>query len=333
MSRTGSVTAVGCLFLQISLLSVQADTPGRNESWQNILADGKSLVFGRFVGKFESPEFRSRRIRLINEDTGDEKILSVDEGLGYIEELIPPGMYSLVALEAIYYPPIRPFRPDKYRPIRQSFRLKPREGETAKALIYVPPDRPVYIGTIQASDEKEGIVYRGHQLRIIDDFDIAFEHLTLTYPRLASTFRTDGLIPARHFMLKPSRRENHNEAVVAMDDPIRTARDYITDGKYSLAVHWLKSFVPVSDAKRFEAKLLVGEALLGDKQYPEAIEVIGEVLLVFPRNKRALRLLARAHALNGDLDDAVSLYEGLSEILPNDAEAHLQLEFQANYIN
>ncbi len=327
MSRTGLAIAVGALSLLVSSSPVGADTPDRDEVWQKVIADGKSLVFGRFIGKFESPEFRSRRIRLVNEDTGDETFLSVDEGLGYIEELIPPGMYSLVALEAVYYPPIRPYRPDRYRPLRQRYGLKPKKGEVQKALIYVPPDRPVYIGTIRASDEKDGIVYRGHHLRVIDEFDDAFERLTSAYPRMASTFDNDGIVPARHFMLKPSRPPRPLEAVVAMDDPIGTAQDYIAEGKYKQAVNWLAIFLPTSDAERIETKLLVGEALLGDEQYPEAIEELGEVLLTVPENPRALRLLARAHAYNGDLDDAINLYEGLAEAFPGDAEAHLQLGY------
>ena len=106
------------------------------------------------------------------------------------------------------------------------------------------------------------------------------------------------------------------------------ARDYIADGKYRQAIDWLMTFMPVSDEERNQVRLMNGEALLGELKYQEAIEALGKVLLVEPDNRRALRLLARAHASNGDVEDAIDLYEALSEELPNDAEAALYLGYQ-----
>ena len=85
--------------------------------------------------------------------------------------------------------------------------------------------------------------------------------------------------------------------------------------------------MPASDDERTAAKLLAGEALLGDGDYADAIEELGEVLLIAPSNTRALRLLARGHAFEGNLADAQNLYEGLAEMVPGDAEAHLHLGY------
>lgn len=304
-----------------------ADNPNASQSWSDVVADGDSLVFGRFIGKFESPEFASRRIRLRESETGKEILLSIDDGIGYIAETIPPGIYSVVGIEAVYIPRTRPFKPDKYRPIRQKFGVRPKTGDVAEALLIVPPDRPVYIGTIQAGEAIDGVVYRGHQLRVYDDFDEALKRLSNFYPRLAQSLERDGIAPARHFILKPTRRDDPLERVVAADEPIRQAREYIADRKFKQAVAWLETFMPTNDVERHEVRLLVGEALLGDRRFPEAIEELGEVLLANPRELRALRLLARAHALNKNLSGAQNLYEALADAVPDDTEAHLYLGY------
>jgi tetratricopeptide (TPR) repeat protein len=128
-------------------------------------------------------------------------------------------------------------------------------------------------------------------------------------------------------MLKPTRREDPLETVVGVEDPIGQAREYIAGGKFKQAVAWLETFMPTNDDERHEVRLLVGEALLGDGRYPEAIEELGEVLLANPRELRALRLLARAHAYNRNLPDAQNLYEALADAVPEDAEAHLHLGY------
>ncbi|MGH9318500.1 MAG: tetratricopeptide repeat protein [Vicinamibacteria bacterium] len=307
--------------------AAHADTPGDAASWSDLVSEGKSLVFGRFVGKFESSEFSSRRVRLRNEGTGKEELLEVDDGIGYIAETIPPGLYSVVSLEAVYVPRVRPFKPGQFRPIRQKFGVKPKTGDVSEALLTVPPDRPVYIGTIEAAVAVDGVIYRGHQLRVYDEYDQALDRLSTFYPRLAASLDRGGVAPGRHFILKPSRRADPLEGVIGVEDPIRQSRDYIAQGKFKQAVNWLETFMPTSDDERNEVRLLVGEALLGDSRYPEAIEELGEVLLANPKELRALRLLARAHAYNRNLPDAQNLYEALAEAVPEDAEAHLHLGY------
>lgn len=313
-------------FLAIAAL-VGADNPGEGTSWNEIVSQGQSLVFGRFVGKFESTDFRSRRVRLRDVNTGGEQTLEVGEGLGYISETIPPGTYHVVSIEAVYYPRVHPFKPDKFRPIRQRFGVKPKSGDAEAAVLVVPADRPVYMGTIEAETELDGVVYRGHQLRVFDDFDEAYRRLEGFYPNLTASLARSGVAPARHFILKPSARRDDLERVVGLDDPIRQARDYIADRKFKQAVSWLETFMPTNDGERNEVRLLIGEALLGDRRFPEAIEELGDVLLVSPGQTRALRLLARAHAYNGDLADAENLYEGLATMIPDDTEAHLHLGY------
>jgi tetratricopeptide (TPR) repeat protein len=315
------------VLVSIFAATAGADNPGDATSWRDLVSEGESLVFGRFVGKFESAEFSSRRVRVRDNDSGEEILLNVDDGVGYIAETISPGTYTVVGIEAVYVPRSRPFKPDKYRPIRQKFGVRPKTGDVNEAVLIVPPDRPVYIGTIEAAVAVDGVVYRGHQLRVYDDYDDALERLSNFYPRLAQSLERDGIAPARHFMLKPTRREDPLETVVGVEDPIRQAREYIAGGKFKQAVAWLETFMPTNDDERHEVRLLVGEALLGDGRYPEAIEELGEVLLANPKELRALRLLARAHAYNRNLPDAQNLYEALAEAVPEDAEAHLHLGY------
>lgn len=305
----------------------EAELPSRSSVWPEVQRDGKSLVIGRFVGKFESPDFRSRRIVLRHRDTGRNETLAVDDGLGLINELVPPGVYDVEAVEAVYFPNIRPLNVRRFRPIRQRFTVAPREYERGETLISVPADRPVYIGTIRAGAERQGMVYEGQKLRVLDDFDVAMERLAVSYPLLAASLAERAVVPQRHFMLRPTEPEPPLEMIVGMEDPIRQARRYIEDGKFDQAINWLSTFMPVSDAQRNDVRLLIGESHLGSRNLDLAIEELGEVLLRDPTNIRALRLLARSHSLNGDLEDTESLYLALLDIRPRDAEAHLQLGY------
>jgi len=323
VQRVLFVLAIASIFTTTAV----ADNPGDAKSWRDLVSEGESLVFGRFVGKFESAEFSSRRVRVRDNESGEELLLSVDDGVGNIVETVPPGTYTVVGIEAVYVPRSRPFKPDKYRPIRQKFGVRPKTGDVNEAVLIVPPDRPVYIGTIEAAIAVDGVVYRGHQLRVYDDYDDALERLSSSYPRLAQSLDRDGIAPARHFILRPTRRDDPLESVAGIEDPIGQARKYIADRKFKQAVAWLETFMPTNDNERHEVRLLVGEALLGDRRYPEAIEELGEVLLANPRELRALRLLARAHAYNRNLPDAQNLYEALAEAVPEDAEAHLHLGY------
>ena len=304
-----------------------ADTLDNDDSWADIASDEKSLVFGRFVGKFSSRYFRSRKVRLREVTTGEVEVLEIGAALGHIAETIPPGSYDVVGFEAIYYAPMSVLTPHRYRPMRQRFAVNPKAGDSMTTRILVPKERPVYIGTIQADSPSDGLVYHGQQLRIIDDFQESYRRLSSSYPILVGSLERRGIVPARHFMLKPTRVPGPLERVVGLDDPIKQTREYIGDGKYRQALTWLDTFMPASDPERTAAKLLAGEALLGDEQYADAIEELGEVLLIDPNNTRALRLLARAHAFDGNIEDAQNLYQGLAQMVPDDAEAHLHLGY------
>ncbi len=305
----------------------RAEPPSRGSVWSEVQRDGKSLVIGRFVGKFESPDFRSRRIVLRHRDTGNRQTLAIDDGLGLIAELVLPGVYDVEAVEAVYFPNIRPLNVRRFRPIRQRFTVSPQAHEQGETLISVPSDRPVYIGTIRAGAERRGMVYEGQKLRVLDDFEVAMERLSSAYPVLSGSLSEQAVVPQRHFMLRPTRPDPPLEMVVGMEDPIRQARRYIEDGKFDQAINWLSTFMPVSDHQRNEVRLLIGESHLGARDLELAIEELGEVLLLDPTNLRALRLLARSHSLNGDLEDTESLYRALLDLRPRDAEAHLQLGY------
>ena len=320
---------VGVLVLGLFAVTLcAADSPDDDDSWNDIASDEKSLVFGRFVGKFGSRFYRSRKVRLREVTTGEVEVLEIGKALGHIAETIPPGIYDMLGFEAIYHPPTtRPSTPGQYRPIRQRYKVNPKAGDSMTSRILVPKDRPVYIGTIQADNSSDGIVYRGHQLRIIDDFQESYRRLSSSYPTLVGSLERQGIVPARHFMLKPTEVPGPLVRVVGLDDPIKQAREYIRDGKYRQALTWLNTFMPASDEERTEVKLLVGEALLADQEYEDAIEELGEVLLIDPSNTRALRLLARAHVFDGNLEDAQNLYQALAQTLRGDAEAHLHLGY------
>ncbi len=304
-----------------------AELPSRDSVWSEVQRSGRSLVVGRFVGKFESPDFRSRRVVLRDRDSGRRETLSIDDGLGLIAELVPPGIYDVEGFEAVYFPNLRPRNFRDFRPIRQRFSVSPRAHERGETVISVPADRPVYIGTIRAGAERQGMVYEGQKIRVLDDFEVAMERLAVAYPALVVSLDERGVVPQRHFMLRPTERDPPLEMIVSMDDPIRQARRYIEDGKFDQAINWLSTFMPVSDHQRNEVRLLIGEAHLGARDLDRAIEELGEVLLLDPSNHRALRLLARSHSLNGDLDDAENLYGALLDLRPRDAEAHLQLGY------
>ena len=315
-------SSLAAVFLGLPL--ALADTPDSDTSWSEVVSDGDSIVFGRFTGKFGSSEFSSRRVGLREVTSGKVRFLGVDDGLGYIAEKIPPGTYTLESLEAVYRPPNRASRMS--RPLRQRYGVTPQTGE-AIGLIVVSTDHPVYIGTIEVATEVEGVVYKGHKLRIRDDFDETFERLAAFYPALTRSLDSGSIDPIRQFVLRPSKAPDPLGRVVGLDDPVKQAREYVADGKYEQAINWLETFMPTSDSERNETRLLVGEALFGDKRYHDAIDELGEVLLVDPNETRALRLLARAHAFNGDSASAESLYEALTEMIPEDAEAHLHLGY------
>jgi tetratricopeptide (TPR) repeat protein len=295
--------------------------------WSRLSTEGYSVAFGRLEGRFDGTDFRNRKIELVRTDNGKEFSISVGEGLGYFEVLLPPGSYSVSALEATYRPPGRITDPTKYRPVRQRFVVNPRSGEPSRLPTFiVPEDRPVYIGTLDVDNEPDGIVYRGNYIRLVDEYDESIERLGNVYPDFVSSLSSAKIQPVRHFMLRPRLKEAPLD-LVEIEDPIRRAREYISEHKYQQAINWLQTFMPASDEERNQAQLLIGEALLGDGKFPEAISLLGDSLQIDPENMRALRLLARAHLFNEDTGDALNLYQALAESLPGDAEAHLQLGY------
>jgi tetratricopeptide (TPR) repeat protein len=320
--------AASAALLLTAGLAVQASAEDLDSdlSWDNIRSQNRSVVIGRFAGQFSSPDYRHIRIRVVDLDTDEDIRLDVAEGLGFIEELLPPGRYALVGVEATYFPAAGgPVDITKYRPVQQRYMVNPRSGQ-ARPIFDVPDDRPAYIGTIYADSKADGLVYKGHHWRIMDEFDLAFARVEQAYPRLTESLAAQNIVPLRSFALKPSKPDSLLE-FVGVEDPINKAREYIAEGKYDAAINWLATFLPANDAERLEVELLIGEALLGEGDYDEAIERLGDVLLAEPETVRALRLLARAHGLKGNLDDARALYEALAEIDPKDTEANLHLGY------
>lgn len=318
--------------LLVTLLATMAATRStaeeleRGVSWGKIHSQNRSVIIGRFDGQFSGPDYSRVRIKVMDVDRDRSYSLEVLEGLGFIEEVLPPGRYALLGVEATYFPSTgSPIDLTRYRPVQQRFFVNPRRGQ-ARPIFELPDDRPAYIGTIYAGSESDGLVYKGHHWRILDDFDNAFARIEETYPELSASLAKQDIVPLRSFALKPSKPDSLLE-FVGVEDPVNKAREYIAEGKYVAAVNWLATYLPANDAERLEVELLIGEALLGQREYAEAIERLGEVLLVEPETTRALRLLARAHGLYGNLDDAQALYEALAEINPEDAEANLHLGY------
>ena len=250
--------------------------------------------------------------------------LPVGDGLGDFVVLIPAGVYAITGMECNYVAFTRPMNLRNYRPLRQKFAVRSQRG--AQPTFRVPPDRPVYIGTLRTQSATDGLVYQGHTLRVYDEFRATSERLERLFPRLMGSLKQADIEPSRHFVLKPSETDSDLE-LVGVEDPIGRSREYIAEGKFQSAVNWLTTFMPSSDAERAQARLLMGEALLADGRYDDAIEKLGEVLQAEPENLRALRLLARAHARAEHYEDAASLYQELAQAIPNDAEANLQLGY------
>jgi tetratricopeptide (TPR) repeat protein len=322
--------AAGVLITLSTLLWVSPplaaqDTLDGDVSWSELTASGRGLVFGRFEGQFDGPLFRSRKLRLRKVEDDKEYFLPIEDNLGYFHVVVEPGTYALTGMEANYVALTRPLNLRNYRPVRQRFGVR-TAPEAAPPRFRVDTERPVYLGTIHADSEHEGIVYRGHALRVFDDLDAALERLDRFYPRLAGGLAAAGIAPVRQFVVKPTPADD-GLGLVDTEDPIRRARAYLGEGKYQSAVNWLTTFMPASEAERAEARLLVGEALLGDMKHDDAIERLGDVLQEDPNNLRALRLLARAHAAAGHHDDALGLFEALSRQAPQDTEARLQLGY------
>jgi tetratricopeptide (TPR) repeat protein len=304
-----------------------ADDLDGDMNWSQVTAKGNSLVFGRLEGRFDGADFRDRSLEIRRLDDGKKYDVEVGEGLGYFEAILPPGEYEIRAVEATYSPIGRPINPQRYRPVRQRYGVTPKPSESTKIPTFVVPgDRPVYVGTVNMNNDPDGIVYRGHYISIIDEYDETFGRFAEQYPKLAKSLEKAEIRPARHFMLRPRQAESPLD-LIEVEEPIERARQYVAEGKFQQAVNWLNTFMPSSDRERREALHLIGEAYLGDGKYPEAIQKLGDVLEANPENLRALRLLARAHLYHEDIEDALNLYGALAEELPGDAEANLHLGY------
>lgn len=322
---------VGLLTLvTFSLLSpgpVRAsDELDSDATWSELAKEGRSFVFGRLEGRFDGTDYRGRKIRVRSEETNREFLLPTGQGLGYFETALPAGTYTVVSIEAVYYPPDKSMRLTRYRPVPQRYVLQAVPG-IGIPTFDVGADRPVYLGTIRSGTGGDRLVYEGHTLEIRDEYQEALASLKVRHPVLLDSLSRAGVEPTKYFFLKPIDVPSPLE-LANVNDPLEQARDYMNDGKYEQALSWLQTFMPTTDEQRTETKLLVGEIYLSDKKYPDAIEQLGEVLLDNPENMRALRLLARAHAFGGHREDAVGLYRALAESLPDDAEASLHLGYE-----
>ena len=319
---------VGMLTLVVALAALSralwADDLDHDATWYELTNEQRSFVFGRLQGRFDGTDYRSRKIRVRNEDTGKEYKIDVGRGLGYFEAALPVGTYTVLSIEAIYVPP-KSMRLDRYRPVPQRYVLQPIP-EIGLPKFPVVADRPLYLGTIRSGGRGDRLVYEGHALEIVDEFPKALARLEGSHGILFDSLTQAGVEPSSYFFLAPVQESSPLE-LANVDDPLNQARDYMEDRKYDQAHAWLQTFMPTTDAERAEMRLLVGEIYLSDKRYENAIEELGKVLLDDPENMRALRLLARAHAFSGNREDALGLYRALAETIPDDAEASLHLGY------
>ena len=305
--------------------AVDADDLDHDATWSELVEGGRSFVFGRIEGRFDGTDYRGRKVRVRNEETGKEHEIPIGQGRGYFEAALPVGSYTVVSIEATYFPPVKSMQLHRFRPVPQRYVLQPIP-DVGLPTFPVVADRPLYLGTIRSGFEGDSLVYKGHALEIVDEFQEAIARLELSHTILYKSLAEAGVEPSSYFFLTPVTTPDPLE-LANVDDPLEQARDYMEDGKYQQALTWLQTFMPTTDAERFEMRLLVGEIYLSDKRYEDAIEEIGEVLVDDPENMRALRLLARAHAFSGNRDDALGLYRALAEAVPNDAEASLHLGY------
>ena len=282
-------------------------------------------MFGRLQGRFDGPEYRGRKIRVRNEETGKEYTIDIGRGLGYFEAALPVGTYSFLSIEAVYFPPVKSLRLNRFRPVSQRYALQ-AIPDVGVPTFPVVAERPFYLGTIRSGFRSDSLVYGGHALEIVDEFQEALTRLEGSHSILFDSLAQAGVEPSSYFFLIPVEEAAPLE-LANVDDPLNQARDYMEDAKYDQALSWLQTFMPTTDAERAEMRLLIGEIYLSDKKYRDAIEELGEVLLDHPENMRALRLLARAHAFSGNREDALGLYRALAESVPDDAEASLHLGY------
>ena len=321
--------AVGMLTLVVALAAharaLGADDLDHDATWSELTNDERSFVFGRIQGRFDGSDYHGRKIRVRNEDTGKEYKIDFGSGLGYFEAALPVGTYTFLSIEAVYFPPVKSLTLNRFRPVSQRYVLQaiPHVGVPTFPVV---AEHPLYLGTIREGAGGDSLVYDGHTLEIVDEFQKALTWLAGSHSILFDSLTQAGVEPSSYFFLTPVEEPAPLE-LANVDAPLNQARDYMDERKYEQALGWLQTFMPTTDAERAEMRLLIGEIYLSDKRYHDAIEELGEVLLDEPENMRALRLLARAHAFSGNREDALGLYRALAESVPDDAEASLHLGY------
>lgn len=320
---------VGILALVVSVSAhspaIWADSLDGDATWAELAKEGRSFVFGRIEGRFDGNDYRGRRIRVQNTESLKEHEIDIGPGRGYFEAALPVGTYTFLAIEATYFPPVKSMRLNRFRPVPQRYVLQPIP-DVGLPTFPVVPEHPLYLGTIRSGVDGDSLVYEGHALEIVDEFQEALARLEMSHRVLFDSLVKAEVEPASYFFLTPIDVPSPLE-LANVNDPLQQARDYMEDRKYEQALAWLQTFMPTTDAERAEVKLLVGEIYLSDKRYDDAIEELGDILVGDPENMRALRLLARSHAHAGNREDALGLYRALAESVPDDAEASLHLGF------
>ena len=102
-----------------------ADGLDHDATWSELTNDGRSFVFGRVEGRFDGAEYRGRKIRVKNEETGKEYKIGIGRGRGYFEAVLPVGTYTLLSIEAVYFPPVKSMSLSRFRPVPQRYMLQP----------------------------------------------------------------------------------------------------------------------------------------------------------------------------------------------------------------
>ena len=83
-------TCTALLFTTVTATRTSAQDIKRDHSWDEIRSENRSVVFGRFVGQFNGSDFKDIRLKVLDIENDRTQTLDVVEGLGIIEELLPP---------------------------------------------------------------------------------------------------------------------------------------------------------------------------------------------------------------------------------------------------
>jgi hypothetical protein len=187
--RTVQRVIFALVLTSISTAVARADNPGDTTSWRDLVSEGESLVFGRFVGKFESAEFSSRRVRVRNNESGHEILLSVDDGVGYIAETIPRDVRVSASRRSTFLGTPVQARQVSPHPaeVRGAAQDRGRERAFSSFLRTAGLHR-----NHRGGDRRRRVVYQGHQLRVYDDCDGLWTGSRFP-PRLAQSLDRDRI--------------------------------------------------------------------------------------------------------------------------------------------